>query len=199
MCETNNIRPPNADDPLRLDRCPDCGYLLTGLPERGICPECGFAYNEQMIVLYGWARNVRGSEGTQRPWAGWWAAKILFWLFVLVITSGAGLILLIIWLLIRSLRRRQLTADAPAPVQLRLVPEGFAQRDGVGPVKLCRWRPDKEQLIFKRTMDGPWHIRSWRHFLPVLRRSRVIDFEFDCDGRTMRRIEQQILQWRRQA
>lgn len=46
-------KPQKAVDPLRVDRCPDCGYLLTGLPEQGICPECGVAYSLDLIVLYG--------------------------------------------------------------------------------------------------------------------------------------------------
>jgi hypothetical protein len=40
-------------DPLKLTFCPRCDYSLTGLPETGICPECGDVYNQDFIVLRG--------------------------------------------------------------------------------------------------------------------------------------------------
>lgn len=58
-------------DPLRLDRCPDCGYLLCGLPARGLCPECGFAYDPSMIVLYGWEKGR--SRHRWARWHRWWS------------------------------------------------------------------------------------------------------------------------------
>ncbi len=44
------IEPTN---PLQLDCCPDCGYSLHGLPDRGMCPECGLEYGPDLIILYG--------------------------------------------------------------------------------------------------------------------------------------------------
>jgi hypothetical protein len=187
---------PNTPDPLRLDRCPDCGYLLTGLPEQGICPECGVAYNPEMIVLYGWATRVRGNESTARRGPGWWVSSIAGWLILLLLFNIVGAVLLVVWLIGSSYRRRRLLTDAPAPVQVRLFPEGFGQRDGVGPVKLRRWRANKRQLIFELVGPGRCRIRSWRHFQLVLWRSGVIDFEFDCDAETADRIQKKIKQWR---
>ena len=34
-------------------RCPQCGYLLAGLPGVGRCPECGWAYDGRTLVLLG--------------------------------------------------------------------------------------------------------------------------------------------------
>lgn len=52
-----------AENPLRLECCPDCAYSLTGLPAEGICPECGRAYDQRMIVLYGWGRGDHVNMG----------------------------------------------------------------------------------------------------------------------------------------
>jgi len=39
----------------RLERCPQCDYPLTGLPQSHACPECGCAYEAGMFQLYGWS------------------------------------------------------------------------------------------------------------------------------------------------
>ena len=39
------------EDILRLKECPQCEYDLDGLPRRHRCPECSFAYSEQMFVV----------------------------------------------------------------------------------------------------------------------------------------------------
>jgi hypothetical protein len=38
---------------LPLEACPGCDYALAGLPAEGVCPECGRAYDQETIVLYG--------------------------------------------------------------------------------------------------------------------------------------------------
>src|SRR5712672_2511371 len=38
---------------LPLEACPDCDYALAGLPAEGVCPECGRAYDQDTVVLYG--------------------------------------------------------------------------------------------------------------------------------------------------
>jgi len=37
-----------------LKRCPCCGYDLRGLPRNHQCPECGFAYDEDTRIWYGY-------------------------------------------------------------------------------------------------------------------------------------------------
>jgi hypothetical protein len=41
-----------------IDRCPNCGYSLEGLPGRHVCPECGLEYEKDAVVFkeprWGW-------------------------------------------------------------------------------------------------------------------------------------------------
>ncbi len=187
-------------DPLRLDRCPECGYLLTGLPDQGICPECGTAYHPDMIVLYGWAQHVRGNEATRRHGRRWWVWAVLGWLLILLLFNWIAIIILPAWLISMSAPPSQACSPMPPhPCSLRLVPEGFAQRDGVGPVKLRRWRPNWRQLIFMPAGPGRWSIRSWHHMHIVLCGSRTVDFEFSCDAQTAERIQDRVHMWQSQA
>jgi hypothetical protein len=41
----------SQSDPFRLTFCPGCDYSLEGLPDEGVCPECGRPYDQQFIVL----------------------------------------------------------------------------------------------------------------------------------------------------
>ena len=58
---------PPADDPLRLEHCPACGYALEGLAPEGVCPECGVAYDQTEVVLHGYGAGRRGDVATARP------------------------------------------------------------------------------------------------------------------------------------
>jgi len=62
--------PPN---PLRLSACIQCGYSLQGLPDVGACPECGAAYDQETVVLHGWARGSHANLGNASP-------RIVLWI-----------------------------------------------------------------------------------------------------------------------
>lgn len=54
-----------------ITKCPVCRYDLTGLPKNHRCPECGFEYNETMMV---WLTRASG-------WTKWYVPcfMIFFW------------------------------------------------------------------------------------------------------------------------
>ena len=54
-------------NPLRLTACIECGYSLQGLPDGGACPECGAAYDQETVVLHGWARGSHANIGNASP------------------------------------------------------------------------------------------------------------------------------------
>ena len=56
-----------AEDILRLNYCPRCGYDLGGLPGGHVCPECGFEYEEGTCCI----------EITGNVWRGRWPNLIL--------------------------------------------------------------------------------------------------------------------------
>jgi hypothetical protein len=50
--------PASPADPLRLRSCPQCEYALEGLPDEGVCPECGFRYDRSIIIVRCQGRDV---------------------------------------------------------------------------------------------------------------------------------------------
>lgn len=201
---------PDVEDPLRLQRCPDCGYLLCGLPRRGRCPECGLAYEPDAIVLYGWEA---GLSPHRRRWLGptqaalrlWWMvpAAALLWLepwnhldrlatplgmaVTVVALSTAGVTL---W---QTYRRCH--PVSPAPVQLRLTPQGFALRDGIGPADLRPWNP-RLAIGLESLGDG------WFRLYSEFDGQRIWwwpSMEVRCDQTSARRIRQRVDRWCREA
>jgi len=58
-------------DILKLRRCPACDYDLVGLPANHRCPECGFEYNDRMMLIPAWLRH-----------GGDWPEQTISWLIV---------------------------------------------------------------------------------------------------------------------
>ena len=79
-------------DPLRLVICPRCGYSLQGLPDEGVCPECGRRYDPRTVVLFGWARGAKATAVTAQPWvaAGLLAMNSVWLIHILAIPGAAA-------------------------------------------------------------------------------------------------------------
>lgn len=177
-----------SDAPFAPRKCPGCGYALRGLAAEGVCPECGAGYDPRHVVLYGWAgptlSNLSNSPAGPAIAGAIAAGAFLLCLAFLyrgrlgwegiVPTALVGAVMAAI-----VLRRRSLGTP---PVQVRLQPEGVAQRDGVGPVALEPWEgrwelhllpngAGRQRLILYRLKGGRW--------TTVL---RPVDLEFDCDA-----------------
>jgi hypothetical protein len=57
---------PNVRDN-NMSACPRCQYSLTGLPDAYACPECGFAYENDMVALRGWDTQTKPTQ-TNLAW-----------------------------------------------------------------------------------------------------------------------------------
>ncbi len=145
--------------------CPECGYVMAGLPAVGRCPECGWGYEESTVVLYGRAvESVEGARPESTPeWAvlGSVAVGCLIAATVSLATDGsavavaaaaavgvAGAVFAYAW-------QRRLAPSAPRE-QVRLTPAGYARRRGFGPVQVEPWTADVELTFrFDSAAPGP--------------------------------------------
>jgi hypothetical protein len=159
------VTSPELPDILRLHRCPQCGYDLTGLPREGRCPECGFAYDAMMFSLLGEPRRFTGKA------AGFMIVILVFYgaaiiQFNQIIGSAlcaVALALAVFWITpLRRLWRRE-------QEWLLFTGDGVASRHTVGTFQVIPWLNFKRVTIqqlytFKRieTGIGKWEIRLFR-------------------------------------
>jgi hypothetical protein len=148
----------------RLSVCPRCDYSLEGLPDCGICPECGQSYGTHEIYLYGNAMGAKirvwnaYTPGLLAPVSTLLAAVIIAYVFfspgrytnrdpfsvvwLVLLTAGSGIS---VW--------RRFADQGSGVVQVRLTPLGVRQGTrGIGPIpyesnmdgKLIPWAQIKE-------------------------------------------------------
>ncbi len=210
MSETSDNQNQVAD-PSRLDRCPECGYSRSGLPEQGLCPECGARYDtSQLIVLYGWSlENPLGVGG----WARFALAQVLLWgsllslqtlltylhihiSFWVAYGAASSLICLVeYWCIRRWLRSNERTG----PDQLHLSPEGFGWRTGYGPCRLQPWQ-DSQYLRIKprRRQLRRLEIITPHQVNPQYSGHVWLRFDFKADAANAQSIAAQVEQWRQE-
>jgi len=199
-----------ADDPLRLEHCPACGYALEGLAREGVCPECGVAYDQTEVVLHGYGAGV--NMATSRPgWAiamaatyslivvlgvhGWIRqgrrdSRDLFWPAVLAVCLAWS-----VW--------KRATGSMPGLVQVRLSARGAVQVNNPTPVRVkagtvVPWRDVADVSI---RPFGPGRVRimlfgrkSFLKGAPVL-----VDADVQCGEREAHALEDRVKAWQAAA
>jgi hypothetical protein len=150
-----------ADDnphPLRPHICPRCEYSLQAHPPKGICPECGYEYDDETVFLYGdalgeksWFWNAPPISSAKLAIAGMLlpiAAAIL--MAAVAPLCGFLPLILVVYLMLAFIARgsrRILAGDLPT-VQVKLGLGGFRQGNRqFGPMPFAR--------NLKRRI--PWH------------------------------------------
>ncbi len=88
-------------------------------------------------------------------------------------------------------RRRQLLSQLDAPVQLRLGPQGFCQREGLGRPLYCQW----DEVSYRLRQKGSRMRITLRKQSFLMAKVILADFDFDCDPAMGRRIEKYIREW----
>ncbi len=203
-----------------LERCPECGYLLTDHSDSGRCPECGEPFSNKMIVIFGWAHSRFNKSGVSLLYvlgiclgifllvdAGmgvdrrhflnvasgrWWNALVAFTMFLPYGAGGAASIWFAIWWSRRIRLRSTRPTDAGRPtLQLRLSPAGYACRRGYGPIQYLHWIPEMEIDLF---LHGEFaHLRIAR-LTPVgsIDWSTVVDIAFHAGSQQINFLRTQI-------
>jgi hypothetical protein len=193
-------------------RCGNCGYLLTGLPSGGICPECGCEYDESELVIAGWAAGPHESVETATPKRVWRAALLslgFVWAQIFIdllqhrLTDalewcGCGIVLLA-WFFYR---RWMLINEFGYTAHVRISPRGIAQRQGFGPVNLLPWaanlkfsltpRPGGIQLLSVSRVGLDKRSQKQTKQWPIA-------FDFECSSEQADHLRKVLAAWARLA
>lgn len=157
--------PDIVHDILRLHRCPQCGYDLTGLPREGKCPECGFAYDAMMFSLLGEPHRLAGKG------AGCLIVLLAFYgaafvqLDVMIGSALCAIAVALAFLWVRPLRRLWKRESE----WLLFIGDGVASRHTTGTFQVIPWLNFKRvtfQRLFtfrnRRSGIGTLEIRLFR-------------------------------------
>ena len=193
-------------DPLRLERCPSCGYQLEGLPDEGTCPECGRQYNQSVVVLHGWGRGTHASVLTAPPWlaVSLWVLQSVYFVNVLfnppMWRSPWVLPVLAVWVLslIFSVWRRR-NNTLPGLVQVLLGPSGCAQLDDPARNRHIPPTPWAEiaEVDLRNLGDGKFRVRAFTKQSSWWRPVRTpVDADVQLTPSRGRALGQRVAEWR---
>ena len=160
---------------LRPDVCAACGYPRRGLDDTVPCPECGRAFDPCRVVLHGWACGPRANIANGRPLrTAWWLATLLAvaLAFALLLHGsgrrGAGMLPAALFVVVAvgsaaSTLWRRSAHTLPAPLQVRLGPDGFLQLNH--DQTTLAWRPvpwrEADEVHVAPVRLGRMRIRIW--------------------------------------
>jgi hypothetical protein len=189
--------------------CPACGYSLTGLPSIGVCPECGIAYDDSQLILYGWACGTHATPSNSRGKRFFFALfPILFlWqIFQPWISREWRLTLAIMWMAslgLNLLRRK--TIDHPGGVQVRLNRKGVVQVDDLSALRerpaagkqLVPWK-EIEMVTWKQLSDDRLRVQIkllMPRYTPA-HNPLPVDAEVNCNCQQAEKLHAMIEDWR---
>jgi len=201
-----------VQDPLRLEKCPTCGYALEGLAPEGVCPECGTSYDQSQVVLHGYGGGRQFDVSTARPRAalaiGAVYVAMLWWWIRDVLRNGLHDVEDIIWpvfmvlFLAWALWKRSMS-NMPGLVQVRLSPRGAVQVNNpvAGQGKPGTPTPWGDIVEVRIRSVGPETAR-----IRLLRRKTfwrgapvVVEADLQCDARQAHALVERVQAWQMSA
>ena len=199
---------PPAAEALRLDVCPGCAYSLLGLPPQGVCPECGRAYDQSIVILYGWAAGSKADPGNAKPWhAAALAALPLAYCAARAVRAWgkgqpvrlvffAGVVAAILWGL-----WRRFTSFEPGLAQVRLSDAGCVQADTSKEADEATPTPwDKVEAVkLERSGEGTWRLRLAGKATWWSGGTTYVDAEVKCGDARAAALRERIEAWRKAA
>lgn len=193
------------EDPEAERHCPDCRYLHTGLPDQGLCPECGLAYDNVVIVLRGWDSHRGRGWGDTLPGRLVGGTGLFSLVLLPMIASSAtvlhfavatGLMAVIVGIVLWD-REKQLRAREKNPTTDAMITAyKMGQRDGLESFSFARW-PRRAQVKMRTVRPGLYRltIKNMSTTFRVESLPVPIHLDLEANRSEANRILRQIVQW----